>query len=229
MLLEENAPDPTRPTHGLLLRVDRTMRVLDTVAELPAEHSGIVFQHNDGAMYLPQPFSDDPKYGVSVDGSLVVLVTRRTATSEDGAQFTIVGLRNGTERLFARTIAYQPRRLLNRTVESAVAFLIGDVTRGAPRSPITADSVRRRLYRPAFLPPVSDVRVGRDGTIWLKVRFGDSPANADEWMQLSSRGQPQRRVVTPAGFRLLEADRRMVWGTCADSMDVPEVRRYAVD
>ncbi|HWA15948.1 MAG TPA: 6-bladed beta-propeller, partial [Gemmatimonadales bacterium] len=221
LLLEESTPDPERPTHGLLLRADRTMRVLDTIATLPGERQAMSFRLVDGAVLIPEPFSDSPLYGVSADGSLLVLVNRRAATSTSDAELTVMGLRNGTTRVFTRTIGYTPRRLGSRQIDSAAAMFAGDASGGVP-----ADTIRRRMFKPAYLPPVTEVRVGRDGTVWLKVQFGDGPADADEYMQLSPRGLPQRRVVTPRGFRLLEADRRSVWGTVTDSLDVPEVRRY---
>lgn len=228
-LLEEGTPDPTRPTNRLLLRADRFMRVLDTITPLPASRSSMVFLHRDGAVHLTQPYSDDPLYGVAGDGSLVVLVTRPAAANEEGAEFTVVGLQGGDREVFRRTIQYQPRRLSQKAVEGVVKRLVGENEPGMPRSPVTTDSVWRRLYRPKFYPPISQVVVGRDGSTWLKVQFGDGPAKADEWMQLSARGLPLRRVTVPEGFRLLEADRRQVWGALLDSMDVPEVKRYTLD
>lgn len=229
LLLEENTPDPTRPTTGWLLRVDRNMRVLDTVTPLPAEHSPLVFEYREGGIHAVQPFNDDLKYGVSMDGSMVILVGRRVATSEEEGEFTVTGLRNGREQVFHRVIKYQPRRLSSVVIDSAVASLAGFKPAGMARSPITSDSIRRRMFRPTFYPPVEDVRVGRDGTIWLKVKFADGPRAADEWMQLSPRGFPQRRVTTPAGFRLLEADRRTVWGAFSDSLDLPQVGRFSLN
>lgn len=230
LLLEEQAADPSRSTNGLLLRVDRTMRILDTVAPLASAHSSMVFNFQDGGSVINQPYSDDPVYAVSVDGSMVVLVSRRVATNEEEAEFTVTALQNGNRQLYRRTIQYQPRRLSSRVTDSMMTMLYGlsQPTVG-PKLPLTLDSLRRQMFRPSFYPPVASVRVGRDGTTWLKVNFADSPGKADEWMQLSPRGLPIRRVTAPRGFQLLEADRRTVWGSFADSMDVPEVRRYALE
>jgi hypothetical protein len=228
LLLEEDSPDPRRPTHGLLLRADRTMRVLDTIAQLAAEHSAMTFEWEGGGYMTAQPFGDSPTYGVAADGSLLVLVNRRAATSSADAQFIVVGLRNGKEQVFNRTIDYQPRPLTRAAIDSQVRRIARGRS-GDASWPITPDSVRRKLFKPAYYPPVADVRVGRDGTVWLKVQFADSPTDADEYLQLSPRGLPIRRVTTPKGFKLLEADRRTVWGSFNDSMDVPVVQRYALD
>lgn len=228
MLVEEPPPDMRRPTHGLLLRVDRTLRVLDTVAELTAEHNAMTFEWQDGGSMVPQPFTDSPTYGVSADGSVLVLVNRQVATDAQNAQIKVVALRNGKETLFSRTINYAPHQLTRRAVDSVAVYLAKGPGGNTPW-PLTADSVRRKLFKPEFMTPVTDVRVGRDGTVWLKVQFADGPANADEYLQLSPKGLPLRRVQTPRGFKLLEADHRTVWGTLTDSMDVPVVQRYGID
>ncbi len=226
ILVEEGTPDPTRPTNGYLFRVDRSMHIIDTVAPLSAVHSNLVFVYREGEMHLTQPFADDPIYNSSADGSLLVLVSRTAATNEEGATFTVTGLRGASQVAFTREIPYTPRRLTKRMVDSVVTAIGGPRRPGTPRTPVTEDSIRARLYRPGFLPPVTSARVGRDGTVWLKVQLADSPRGMDEWMQLSPRGFPLRRVSTPAGFRILESDRRAVWGTYADSLDVPLVGRY---
>lgn len=229
LLFFENTPDPVRPGLGYLFRVDRSMRVIDTIAPISTRHTSMAFLHRDGELHATQPFGDDPLYSVSVTGSLVVLVDRTAATSEEEAEFTVTALRNGTEVAWTRNITYQPRRLTNRLVDSAVNRIGGPPPGSAARSPVTPDSVRRKLFRPAFLPPVEKVVVGRDGSTWLKVRFADGPNGADEWLQLSPRGFPLRRVTARAGLRILEADRQVVWGTYADSLDVPQVGRYPLE
>jgi hypothetical protein len=95
-----------------------------------------------------------------------------------------------------------------------------------PPTPVTADSIRQRLFRPAFYPPVEALAVGRDGTVWLKVRFADSPAEGGDWMVLSARGLTSGRVRAPPTFRLLEVDGRALYGTEGDPADVPHVVRY---
>lgn len=229
LLLQEQPSDPQLQARGQLLRTDRFMRVIDTVAALPQEHSTLSFTYKDGAAQISQPFNDDLTYGVSVDGSMVVLVTRRVAINEDEGEFTVIGLQNGEREVFRRTIQYQPRRLPVRVIDSAVTALASTLSKPPHRSPITADSLNQKIFRPAFYPPVTSVKVGRDGSTWLKIRFADGPTRREEWMQLSPRGLPQRRVTTPMGFELLEADRRSVWGTVSDDMDVPQVNRYALD
>lgn len=212
---------------AFLLRADRNLEVLDTLARFPMGHSDMGFEYRDGAALYNQPFGDDPVYRVSSDGALLVLVSREASRRGGEATFNVTALRNGREVIFHRQIAYQPRRLLRSEVDSVVNALAHPQPRNPP-TPITADSILRQLYRPAFYPPVKEVRVGRDGAVWLQVNFADSPVGVGDWLILSRKGFEMARVTFPDRFRLLEANRRSVWGVESDALDVPLVSRYQI-
>jgi hypothetical protein len=185
------------------------------------------FSYRDGEVYYVQPFNDDPLYAVAADGGLLVTVTRDAARHDAPSRFTVTAWRNGKVKLFSRDLTYRPRRLPGSVVDSVVK-LFGQPRADVQRTPVTADSIRRRLYRPAFYPPVEELKVARDGTIWLRVRFADSPTPDTEWLMLSPHGFEMERVALPVSFRLLEADRRVLWGVEGDEMDVPTVVRYVL-
>lgn len=231
LLVQENVRDPSSPvgalSHGFLLRTKRNLEVVDTVAQLSLGHSSMEFVYRDGATSQTQPFGDDPLYAVSTDGSLLVTVTRVAPRGRGDSRFTVTAWRDGTRLLFTREIEYRVRRLPQSAVDS-VAERLAQPLPGAGRTPITADSIRRRLFRPANFPPVEDVRIARGGEIWLKVRFADSPDGVGDWLVLSPRGFELNRVTLPASFRLLEANRKTAWGTEGDVLDVPLVVRYRI-
>ena len=70
--------------------------------------------------------------------------------------------------------------------------------------------------------------MSRNGEVWLKVRFGDSPKGVGDWLVLSRHGFPLNRVALPASFRLLEVNRKTAWGTEGDVLDVPLLVRYQI-
>jgi hypothetical protein len=234
ILVQENIPVSNDPADGLsrtlLLRTDRALGVRDTLARLPKPHSVMVFVYDDGESHYIQPFSDDAMYAVSSDGGVLVTVSRGASTQPEEHEFQVAIRRDGARSLF-RTISYQPDPLPSRVVDSAVRALATPRDYEGPPLPITADSIRRRLFRPAFYPPVEQVGVGRDGTVWLKIRFGDDrpPAGMAEWLMLSPRGFPMARVAIPASFRLLEVDGEKLYGVEGDPADVPSLVRYVVD
>ncbi len=218
-----------RWTERFLFHTDRTLQILDTIARHPLDHSTIVFIHRDGELHMPQPFNDDPLYGVQPDGSTVVVVERAVPAQGLEGQITLRIWRGAGEPVITRQVPYAGRRLTEAAVDSAVGqyFTHGNGRR-IPDTPVTPDSVRSRLYRPAIFPPVEEVRVATDGAIWLKVRLQDSPAGVGDWIVLSRRGFPMYRVSLPAGFRMLQAGRRTLWGVENDELDVPLVVRYTV-
>ncbi len=211
----------------LVIRTDRDFVVRDTLTVLPFTHSSMRFVYRDGATQMRQPFTDDPTIGYASDGSLTVRVERPAASRGGEARFTVQAWRDGREPLWTRQIRYRPARLTRAAVDSLAEALTA-ARPGVPRTPVTPDSIRRHLYRPAMLPPVERVVVGHDRSIWLQLHFADTPVGRAEWMLLSPNGYPLRRVTTDARFRPYEVERSSLWGVIMDPEDVPRVVRYRV-
>lgn len=225
---ETTGGEPGQWNHNLLLRATRNLEILDTVARTSLAHSSMVFSYRDGESHYRQPFSDDPLYAVSSDGSLLIVVDRQVPKKGLAGTIRITGWRDAREQVFQREIDYTGIRLPNTVVDSAVNLFVGSPLKGAPPSPVNADSIRRRLFRPPMYPPVEAVRVARDGSTWLKVHFFDSPEGVGDWLVLSRRGFEMYRVTLPASFQMLEANRRTVWGLQGDLLDVPLPVRYTI-
>jgi hypothetical protein len=230
LLLQANVRDSAslvgEPSHGYLLRAARSLEVMDTVARLSMGHTAMGFSYRDGASHYRQPFGDDPLFAANSDGSLLVTVDRDAPARGRKATFRVTAWRGGRERIFDREIEYQPRRLPRSVVDSVVEGLSKPARRDSPSTPVTADSIRRRLFRPAYFPPVEELKVAQDGNVWLRVRMADSPEGVGDWLVLSRHGFTLARVSLPPSFRLLAANRRVAWGVQSDQLDVPLVVRY---
>jgi hypothetical protein len=230
LLVFDNVQVSGNPADGLreiqLLRTDRTLGVLDTIARLPAGHSTLNFVYDGGELHMGQPFGDDPFFDASSDGRALVVVDRAVARRAERGELTIRVWRGSTPPLVWR-IPYQPRPLTAHEVDSTVQ-LLGTRPPEAPPSPVTPDSLRRRLYRPAFHPPVRWFTVARDGSLWLQVRFADSPDGVGDWLHLSPTGELVGRLTLPSTFRMLEANLDELYGTEGDPDDVPALVRYRV-
>lgn len=86
--------------------------------------------------------------------------------------------------------------------------------------------LRERIYTPRFLPPVTGLVVGRDGTIWLRrEERGESDV---DWLILAADGEPLGLAATPAGFNGMAADRSAIWGMELDFLDVPYIVKYRI-
>jgi len=232
-LLEEAVVSRDNPaagaTHALLLRTSRQLEIADTVARYSFRHRAMHFQFREGEAHLNQPFSDDPIPAFSADGQYFALVHRDAANGSNGQHFSVSLLRNGREPVYSRRVSYRPRPLPERAVDSIVRMFTEPADPNWPRTPLTADSLRRKLFRPRYYPPVDRVVVGRDGVVWLKLQVAEGAAARGEWLALGPDGKEVARVTTAPTFRLLEADRNTLWGVEGDPFDVPVLVRYKVE
>lgn len=216
-------------THALLLRTSRQLEVEDTVARYSFLHRAMHFRFREGEAHLNQPFSDDPIPAFSADGRYFALVHRDAAGGSGVQAFTVSLMRNGRVPVYTRRVSYQPRALPDRAVDSIVRMFTEPADPSWPRSPLTADSLRRKLFRPRYYPPVDRVVVGSDGVVWLKLQVAEGAPARGEWLALGPDGKEVARVTTAPLFRLLEADRTTLWGVEGDPFDVPVLVRYKVE
>jgi hypothetical protein len=179
--------------------------------------------------YFAQPFSDSPLTAVAPDGSGLVIVTRAAATSRGQASFSVRKVHFSGRTAFERAYTYTPRPLTGDAVESVVNKHAGGMQEAKFRTPPEAAArrlIREALYRPGYLAPVTDVVIGRDGTIWLR-RESTGRAVFD-WQVLDAAGRPIGRVSLPAKVAVQYADRSQVWGVELDELDVPTLVRFRV-
>jgi hypothetical protein len=229
-------PEDSGPPEARVLLLTRELEVLDTLAELPAGHTSMAFIFRDGAIHMIQPFHDDPLVSVSPDGRWLVRIDRPATTGPGPGVFTVALMEPGGQLAYRREWRYDPLPVSDDTVE---AFIQGSVAfasnpgQGQTRLPLTRDSLKRKLYRPRYFPPVSNVRVGRDGTVWL--RLMDASARdlirrgQVQWVALSPRGFEVRRVGLPSRLLVHDVDRHSIWGAEYDPDGVPYVRRFVVE
>ncbi len=88
-------------------------------------------------------------------------------------------------------------------------------------------AIRNALYQPDYVPPVTDVVMGRDATLWIRreVFPGDSIA----WNVLDELGNTVGLLTLPKRLRVRQAQRDFVWAVALDELDVPYVVRYRVE
>jgi hypothetical protein len=229
MLMMQQEGDRSKPVANRVrvFRTGRDLAILDTIGAMSLEHSLIYCEWPEGASYMPQPFNDNPIFTAAPNGSLVVEVERAVPSTRSETSFRLVARNGSAVPLFTREISYRPRRLRKADVDQALAIFT-DPAAKLP-GPVTIDSIRGKLYRPDFFPPVREAHVGRDNTIWLRVTFSDSPATGADWLVLSPRGFPIARVSTPADFRLMDADRHTLWGVEGNPLDIPVLARYLLE
>jgi hypothetical protein len=188
-----------------------------------------VIEEGTSRTYFPQPFTDSPLIAVAPDGSGVVIVRRNAAARPDSTVFSVQGIDPSGRVSLARNYRYKPVPLSADAVERAVERQIGGLAASRIRTPeaaVVSRQTREKLYRPRFLPPVTRVVVGRDGTIWL--RREDLGRDMAWWHVLDSRGRIIARAWVPANLRVEYADRTHIWGVELDELDVPTLVKYRI-
>lgn len=178
----------------------------------------------NGAFFFTRPVSSESLWAVSSTGDAVFVVDRPLSRSADVSRFRVTRLNARGDTVFSRTYRYTPqalsREVRNRFEEAAKARPV------LRRAGVDPEAVVRALALPNFLPPITEVVAGRDGTVWLK-REAFEREQVD-WMVLDARGEVIATLRLPAKLQVHQADRRNVWGVLPDEMDVPQVIRYRV-
>jgi hypothetical protein len=198
------------------------------VGRVQRRYEFLKVQRETGVTYVPQPFTDTPLSAVAPDGSGMVLVARSAAGSQRGATFTVRKLDPSGRVLFARSYPYAPHELGEEMVDAAVGRHVegleaARMTRLPPAS--LGRMIRSALYRPRYLTPVTDVVVGRDGTIWLR---REESGDVVGWNVLDAGGRMIGTLTLPVRLNVQYADRTQLWALELDELDVPTLARFRV-
>lgn len=179
--------------------------------------------------YFPQPFTDSPLTAVAPDGSALVIVRRNAAPHGDSAVFSVQRIHYSGRVSLSRNYQYRPLRLSRDAVARAVDEQAGGLAETRIRTPeaaVVRRELRENLYRPRFLPPVTRLVLGRDGTIWL--RREELNRDMAWWHVLDARGRIIARAWVPARLSVRYADRTGIWGVEYDELDVPALVKYRI-
>lgn len=212
-----------------LLRMDRAGALLDEIGSLHVSGNYTSIRATLGgrpiAMQMSLPIQDGSMWAYSPRDSAVVLVHRPTAVGGDPALFRVEKLRSSTDTVFARRYRYRPKPISPAAVDSALDRAAGFFARHAPRHEV-AQLLRDSIPIPRYQSPITELVVGRDGTIWL--RREAMGTDEVEWLVLDADGRIIAELNIPPMVKLLAAERGRAWGVVRDELDVPYVVRYRV-
>lgn len=207
-----------------LLRTARQGMILDTIG-WQSVRNGVMAVRDPGdatrQIFTQQPWRDDDLLAVAPDGRWVAVVTREAARESGNAAFRVTRLSPGGDTLSSRLFPYSPVRLDDAAVERRLARFAENPSFVVGGRFIRA-AVREAMYVPRFLPPVTRVVAGSDGTLWLR-REEPSGATA-RWDVLDARSRKVGEVLTDAEFRLLEVQAGAVWGVPDGGTEVTRFR-----
>lgn len=199
------------------------------IARLPLRHHTarviIGSGENRNDAFFPQPFGDADLYDVDPFGRWIVSVSRPVATGRQGT-FTLTWRGADGAVLRSVRVPYRPLPLPGRTVRDTIEHygeVFSRAFAGIPKARLE-DLVRDAVFAPRFLPPVTAVVAGLDGTTWVR-RAGIGAAT---WMVFDARGAHVAYVTAPGTVNIMAATLRSAWGSSQDPDGVPRVTRFTV-
>jgi hypothetical protein len=169
---------------------------------------------------IPQPFEEAPVWAPFPNGKGIAVVDAPTASSSRAA-FTVQVFDSAGRSVRVRRYQYDPVPVTNRLRDSVIRALAGRAGGGADLERSLRDSIRV----PPFLPPITGIRAGRDGSIWLQRERLATVATV--WNVIDAGGNLVARMVAPPGF-VVYADMTQVFISESDVNDMPWVVRYRV-
>lgn len=128
------------------------------------------------------------------------------------------------DTLYVRRFPYRGVPIPENLGDSAMQA-VADRWRDRGR-PEVAEAFEEQVTIPPVYPPVESALVGRDGTLWIRLRDTDE---GRPYLALDTEGEPIGTAFLPRSAEVLAADRSHLWTVERDEVDVPSVVRYQVE
>ncbi len=202
-----------------LLRLTREGQTVDTIAWVPTRNYGLKFSRGP---YLTQPFSDEPLYALSPLGDRICVVDGVAADDSERANYGVTVIGASGDTLWAREMTYVPRAIDTEVIDSVRNRIR---TMSAPWG-VPSWEVDQELFVPAFWPPVTDVFIGVDGSVWIRSDDHEDPVT---YTVIDSAGGRVRTVQLSRRIRLKWASAEVAWGFELDEDDVPVIVGFRLE
>lgn len=208
--------------------VDGDHRVVRKLASIDVAKRFLAMTHSGGRLVSSyQPLRDIPLVDADEnDGKVVVL--RRPAAEDGGpARFSLSFYSPDGDSIGAWAVRYRPVPVTGASVERYVDRAASRLTQGRARLPEgeAEEIAREALYLPDFHPPVSEMVVGREGTIWLR---RERTGERDRWEAYGEEGEKLGQLSIDRDIRILAAEGDVLWGARRTEAGVPQVVRLAI-
>jgi hypothetical protein len=168
------------------------------------------------------PFSSHTMEAAAPDGSRLA-IAHASIEGPDAGTFSVTLLNATGETVFSRRYPFRkqpiPKHAGDSTIEAGYAFL----RKGGGSGPQLAALYKREAKVPAMYPPLRDLIVGKDGSIWIGMR----PEGKQRlYYRITSKGVLAGELILPNNATIAAADASRIWALEADEDDVQSVVRY---
>ncbi|MEX2281666.1 MAG: 6-bladed beta-propeller [Gemmatimonadota bacterium] len=207
-----------------VLRVTREGRIINVIARRQFGSAGnLTLRQGEIGLIMHLPFSVSDLIALPPKGDVLVLVSGRPPATQKDTSFSVSRIALNGATVFQRWIRYRPIPLERRQIDSMIVATVREAGRGRFNPQAHLESAAQQM--PKFLPPVTDVVAGADGSTWIRREETRGPA---AWLVLDSKGNTIAQLTLPRTFTLKAADATHVWATITDELDIPYVVRYRI-
>jgi hypothetical protein len=211
-----------------LLVLEPTGEVADTIAMISRRNRTLLVRNDrnprSNEYVTTQPFGDWPLFATAPDGSRVFIVERRVADDPVGT-VTVTALSDSGDTIWTVEHA-APAISIPETLRDSVVDLYSEAAVPGMWSSASAakPEVSKRLFLPAYLPPVTDAVATSEGGIWLRQAERPEAAGAT-WLMIGPDGTLRGTVQAALGLELYFVAGNRVLGVRKDSLGVSRVTR----
>ncbi len=163
------------------------------------------------------PLSVYPIFDLAGDGDGVVMIERSVIGNPDPATFRVARVSLAGDTLFDRLYPYEPKPSPPGLADRHLAELREEIQQ----------MFRDRVWVPENLPPISDLVVTQDGTIWL-AREAEAQDSVAWWALDPDSGDHLGTIHLPAGHEIVAGQGDVLVAKRTDEFDVPYLVRYRV-
>ncbi|MEX1257154.1 MAG: hypothetical protein WEG36_06005 [Gemmatimonadota bacterium] len=168
------------------------------------------------------PFPILPFMEISSDGSHYGQVLT-SVEGPDAGTFQVISLDAEGDTVYSRRVPFDIVELPSVVADSVIDAA---VTTMESRISGMGEPYRDLAWVPPMYPPVEDLVVGTDGSIWIRLRPRDE--GTSRYLVLRPDGAPHGEATLPGDVRLMTASIREAWGVIVDELDVESVVKYSV-
>ncbi len=155
-----------------------------------------------------------------------VAVVRTAADAETSLATVSVTRLAGQDTSWITEFRIRAHPITGERADSAVDAVVSRISDAQQAEWNMRNEYRNRVTFPPVVPPLSEVLLGADGSVWVGLTpVPDYPDGT--WIVLDGDGHPSTRVtIAGDGREVVQASRDVVWVSEADSLGVESLARY---
>jgi hypothetical protein len=209
-----------------VFRLDASSAIQDTVVWQGGMTTVVGVTHEGRVSAFGSPFDEGLLAELAPDGSGVVVVDRAAAPNLEAFTYRVSLIDPDRDTVFSTGVTYEPVAVSAQRLAEEVSERMADRRTDGPSPAAIEEALRGADLIPPALPPVTDLAVGQDGTVWIKRE--ETLADSVLWQVLDRAGQLQGQLHLPEAQTVVAAQGDLMVAVELDALDVPYLVRYRI-